>query len=272
MTKRFLIVSSLIFLFFLTVSATGAQNEDQFDFNRANEDYLYTYGTYRQTHNEYVTAREQFLTYQTLTAKTLALEQTLNMLQKRDETLRTYLTALRMKMAETTGISNYKQNTHYLKLDAEVSWYVEHRDGLTSAGTLEDLVKLSEEAEDEHGKTEMLAYQALGLILEGKEEHLKSQIEEQINLIEEKIKEIKEKGDKDTTTAERWLLEAENKLTRSEEKLTEATNLLESLKSSRGDKDKDYSEAQKLFSEAHLYLKEANGFLKELIREIKTAD
>ncbi|MCJ7793137.1 MAG: hypothetical protein MUP45_04120 [Candidatus Marinimicrobia bacterium] len=272
MIKRFFTVFCFIFLFFLAVTAILAQNEDKFDFNRANEDYLYTYGTYRQAHNEYVTAREQFLTYQTLTAKTLALEQTLNMLQKRDETLRTYLTALRMKMAETTGISNYKQNTHYLKLDAEVSWYVEHRDSLTSAGTLEDLVELSEEAEEEHGKTEVLSYQALGLILDGKEEFLKSQIGEQIHLLQEKLKEIKEKGDKDTTKAERWLLEAENKLTRCEEKLTEANQILEELKPSRGDKDKDYSEAQKLFSEAHLYLKEANGFLKELIREIKTAD
>jgi hypothetical protein len=272
MKKRDLIIFSFIFFFFFLATVIFAQEEPPFDFNRAYQDYLYTYETYRQAHNEYITAKEQYLTYKTLTAKTLALEQTLNMLQKRDETLRTYLTALRMKMAETTGISNYKQNTHYLKLDAEVSWYGQHHDSLTSASTLEDLTKLSEEAEDEHSKTEVLAYQALGLIFEGKEENLKSQMEEQIELIKEKIKAIKEAGDKDTTTAERWLLEAENKLTRSEEKVTEANALLEGMKASRGDKDKDYAEAQKLYSESHLYLKEANGFLKELIREIKTAD
>ena len=267
LVTKILILSLISYCLFL--SPGFAQ---EFDFNRAYQDYLYTYGQYREAHNQYITAREQYLTYKTLTAKTLALEQTLDMLQKRDEAVSTYLTALRMKMAETTGISNYKQNTLYLKLDAEVSWYSEHREELTSAATLEDLVKSSNEAESRYDKTLVLIFQALGVILEGKENNISSQIDEQVKLIKEKISQIHDKGDKDTTTAERWLLEAENKLTRGQEKLDEAMTILNALKSSDRDKQGDYNESRELIQESHLYLKEANSYLKELIREVKTAD
>lgn len=267
--KRLLIITIFTLLLFYSLALVNAQ---EFDFSRAYQDYLHTYGQYREAHNQYITAREQYLTYKTLTAKTLALEQTLDMLQKRDEAIRTYLTALRMKMAETTGISDYKQNTLYLKLDAEVNWYAEHHEELTSAATLEDLVDTSEEAESRYDKTLVLIYQALGVILEGKENNIRNQIDEQVELIKNKISEIRDKGDKDTTTAERWLLEAENKLTRSEEKLDEAVTLLEALKPNDRDKQGDYNKSQELIQESHLYLKEANSYLKELIREIKTAD
>ncbi len=272
MSRKLFFIIITLFLFFSFLTWAHAQETPEFDFNRAYQDYLYTYGQYREAHNEYVTAKEQYLNYKTLTAKTLALEQALAMLQARDETLKTYLTALRMKMAETTGISSYKQNTHYLKLDAEVAWYAEHREELVSAATLEDLVDSSKKAESRHGKTEVLSYQALGLIFEGKETNLKSQQEEQIDLIKEKLEEIDEKGDKGTSTAERWLLEAENKLTRSQEKMDEAMGILNEMKPSDRNKLRDYNEAQKLFQESHLYLQEANSYLKELIHEIKTAD
>lgn len=262
----------LIIFYCLLPQKLLSQEAPEFDFNRAYQDYLYTYGQYREAHHDYVTAKEQYLTYKTLTAKTLALEQTLNMLQKRDESVRTYLTALRMKMAETTGISNYKQTTLYLQLDAEVNWYLEHHDNLSSAATLEDLIKSSKQAESRYNKTLVLIYQTLGVTLEGKENNLRSQTDEQVTLIKDKISQIREKGDKDTTIAERWLLEAENKLTRSQEKIDEAVNLLDEMKSSDRNKDKDYRQSQELFQESHLYLKEANSFLKELIREIKTAD
>jgi len=271
MIKRLLIIFILLFSFFI-VSIHAQEPSPGFDFNRAYQDYLHTYGQYREAHNQYITAKEQYLTYKTLTAKTLALEQTLDMLQKRDETVRTYLTALRMKMAETTGISNYKQTTLYLKLDAEVSWYTEHREELTSAATLEDLVNTSGEAESRYKKTLVLIYQALGVILEGKENNIRNQIDEQVELIKDKISEIRDKGDKDTTTAERWLLEAENKLTRSQEKLDEAMTLLDSLKPSERDKEGEYHQSQRLIQESHLYLQEADSYLKELIREVKTAD
>ena len=269
--ERLLTILAALFIIFYSffVSSVIAQ---EFNFNRAYQDYLYTYSQYRDAHNEYVSAKEQYLSYKTLTAKTLALEQTLKMLQQRDKTIQTYLTALRLKMAETTGIANYKQNTLYLKLDAEVSWYAQHQDEFPSAATLEDLVESAKETERHYSKTQVLAYQALGTIFEGKENNLRSQLDDQIEAIKDKISQIREKGDKDTTTAERWFLEAENKLIRSQEKLDWAVTTLDSMKTTTRNKTGRYNDSQKLFQESHLYLKEANSYLKELIREVKIAD
>lgn len=261
----------ILILFFFSIAFVKAQ-EPVFDFGRAYQDYLLAHNQYRDAHNEYITAKEQYLNYKTLTAKTLAFEQALNMLQKRDETIRTYLTTLRLKMAETTGISNYEQNVLYIKLDKEVSWHAEHRDKFSDANTLEELTSFSQETEAHYSQTETFAYQALGIILEGKENNLKNQIDEQIEALKEKISQIQEKGDKDTTKIERWLAEAEGKLNQSQEKLDEATTLLNSIKIDDRHKENEFEESQQLFEESHQYLKEANSYLEELIREIKTND
>jgi len=262
----FLIFTLLLFYSFTLVNA------QEFDFNRAYQDYLYTYGQYHTAHKDYLAARSAWLTYKTLTAKTEAMTETLKMLQLRDEAVRTYLTALRLKLAETTGISNYEQTVLYLKLDNEISWYLNHRDTLPSAGTLEDLVKSSSEAEKQYGKTEVLAYQTLGTILAGKEEALRDRLKEEIGKLNDKIAEIRQRGDKETATLERWILEAENKLTRSQEKQFEAQQKLAKLKVGDRNKQKKYNEARSLFRESHQYLKEAHSYLKELIREVKRAD
>jgi len=251
---------------------TSFSQEKVFDFNRAYQDYLHTCSQYREAHKDYIAAKSAYLTYKTLTAKTEAQTKTLKMLQLRNNVVRTYLTALRLKLAETTGISNYEQTVLYLKLDSEVSWYINHTDALPSAGSLEDLVETSAEAQEHYGQTEVLAYQTLGTILAGKEEALRDRFKEEINKINDKIAEIRQKGDKETAMLERWVLEAENKLTRSQEKQFEAQQKLAKLESYDSDKMKTYNEARSLFRESHQYLKEAHSYLKEIIREVKRAD
>ncbi|MFZ5366344.1 MAG: hypothetical protein ACOZBZ_03535 [Patescibacteria group bacterium] len=246
--------------------ATYAQD---FDFNRAFQDYTYNYNLYRSAHLEYISAKSEYLTYKTLTAQTKALEKTKNMLLNRAETLKTYLTALRMKLKETTGILNYQQNIYYLKLDNEVSWLATHKNSLPSAGTLEDLVKISQEAENRYPSIEILAYQTLGQVLLGKENSLREKINEQISKTQDKINQIKETGE-DTTILERWLIQAKEKIKRSEEKEKEGQDLLSGLKPTDTSKQESWNKAQKAFEEENQYLKEAVSFLKEIIREIKS--
>lgn len=243
-----------------------------FDFNRAYNDYLHIYNQYRLTHTDYVAAKQAYLRYQTLTSKTEALSKTLKMLQLRDKVIWTYLTVLRTKLAETTGISDYEQNILYLQLDNEVNWYQDHYDVLPSAGSLEDLVDSAKETEDKYPKTEVLIYQTLGAILAGKEAALRDKANEQIERLNGKIAEIRQRGDKETSLLERWLLEAENRLTRSQEKQFAAQQALAKIKTHERDKHQSYNQAQFTLEESHQYLKEANFYLKELIREVKRAD
>lgn len=266
--KYFLPAIFLAGALFLTPIVRG----EEFNFNRAYNDYTYTYDQYRLANNEYIMSRQAYLNYKTLTSKTDAQDKTLKMLQLRDNVVRTYLIALRKKLAEITGILNYKQNVLYLKLDTEINWYTQHHDQLSSAGTLEDLVSSSQEAQSKYQETEILIYQTLGAILAGKESVARDQINQQIENLKTKMAEIRQKGDKNTNVAERWLLEAENRLTRSQEKQSTAQQILTNLKPYTQDKIQAYDQAQFTLTESHQYLKEANSYLRELIKEVKHAD
>ena len=263
----------LLFVFsFLTVGGSLTTKAQEFNFNRANSDYLYNYGLYRQSYNEYVAAKQAYLKYQTLTSKTEALEKTKQMLKNQDEVIKTYLTALRLKLAETSGISEYEQNILYLKLDSEIAWFAKHQEEIQSAGSLDDLADSAKDGKEQYQKTEILIYESLGGILASKETGLREEINQKIKELKDKIGEIRLKGDKKTALAERWLLEAENRLTRSQEKQFAAQQILSSLKVSNTNKAGDYNQAQFAFEESHQYLKDANSYLKEVLREIKSAD
>lgn len=265
----------LIFFFAFTLlllySFTLAHSQN-FDFNTAYNNYLTTYNQYRIAHDEYVTASQAYLNYQTLTSQNEAFSKTLKMLELRDEVVKTYLAAIRLKLAETTKITNYEQNVFYLKLDNEINWYSEHRDSLPSAGNLEDLLDTSTEAQQKYRETEVFIYPVLGAILGGKETNLRDKINRNLETIKSKLAEIKQKGDKNTATAERWLLEAENRLVRSSQKQISAQKTLSQIKTYDSDKERTYSQAQLTLGESHQYLKEANSNLRELIAEVKNAD
>ena len=202
----------------------------------------------------------------------VALEKTRQMLKNQDEVVKTYLTALRLKLAETSGISDYEQNVLYLKLDSEVSWFAKHQEKVNSAGSLDDLVESASDGQKEYQETEILIYETLGAILASKETGLREEINQKIRELKDKVGEIRLKGDKNTALAERWLLEAENRLTRSQEKQFAAQQILSKIKASDSNKAEDYNQAQFAFEESHQYLKDANSYLKEVLREIKSAD
>ncbi len=271
LSKIIFIVFSFSLLFFLLPQKSYSE-EKIFDADRAFQDYLYNTNLYRQSHSEYIIARESYLKYQTLTSKNTALEKTRLMLKNQDEVTRTYLTALRLKLAEVSGITNYGQNVLYLRLDDEIPWFQKHQQSLNSAGTIEDLVSLSEDGRNQYQKTEILAYQTLGAILTSKQNVLYEEITQKIKDLKEKIGEIRTKGDKNTSLAERWLLEAENRLTRSQEKQFSAQQLLAQMKTNDFNKNESYNKAQFTIEESHQYLKEANSYLKEVVRELKNAD
>jgi len=245
----------------------------QFDALRAYQDYLYTYNKYREAYNTFVTAKQAYLNYGTLNSKAEAKDKTLLMLQLRDETISTHLTALRTKLAEITGITDYDLNLIYLKLDDEVVWFTNHRESLTSAGTLEDLLLLSKKTENRYLKTTQInSYKTLYAIISHKEKNVYKKLNEHLLLLKDTLSRIRANGDKNTTVAERWLLEAENRLNRSQEKQQQADKLIATIETSNYNLSSTYTKAQFLLEESHQYLKEANLFTQEIIREVKNAD
>ena len=266
---------SVVFAFVvgLFFAAPAFSQEDKLTYERAYQDYTYNYDIYRRANSEYESFRLQYIQYKTLTAQENAREATVRMLQARDEVVKTYLTALRTRLSETGGIMDDKRNALYSEIDASVLWFSGHKDKIPSAGTLEDLVKDSDEARDYYRKNEYELYDALVTISIGKIASIREKQENALSEIKAKVAEIRANGDKDTGVLERWILDTENKIARSREKEFEALDLMPKLKGS-GDKintDK-YDDVLFKLSESLQYLKDANSYMKEIVNEIKFED
>lgn len=259
----------LLIAFCILLSATPIIAQD-FNFGKALEDYLYNYNIYRNDYLKFTSARSEFLNYKTLTSENKAFEATKSMLQNRSLTMKTYLTALRMKLYEETAIINYNQNFYYIKLDDEVAFLDKNKEEYASAGNINDLLVTSKIFEERFLPEEKLAFQTLGQIDSGIETGIKNDINEIISSLETKIGQIKSTGE-DTTVEERWVLQAKEKIKRAEEKDREAYTLLTKIEDRDEDKLDQWNAIQKIYEEEHLYYKEAVNYLKEIIREVKSA-
>lgn len=238
------------------------------EFTKTHQDYLQNYNSYRDSHNKYVSARGEYLTYKTLTSQTKALETTRVMLQKRADTLKSYLLTLKIRLNETTGVIDYPQSQAFIKLDIEINWLDGHKNSIAGAGTIDDLLKVSSELEKKYPKDELLIYQTLGLITSGRENSLRNKTNSQIDKISEKIGQMRNEGE-NVEKLERWLEEAKKKVNLSNEKQVLAEGKINEISDTDSNKVRDFDEAQVIFSESHQALKEASNFLSEIIEEIK---
>ncbi|MEK7525887.1 MAG: hypothetical protein AAB546_00210 [Patescibacteria group bacterium] len=269
MKKIFIFLVVGIFLVSALATKTSAQD---FDYNRAYQDYTYNYDLYKKAHSEYDLKRAQYLQSRTLISQEEAQKATAKMLQARDQATITYLTAIRLKLAETKGVDAIQRETYYSLIDADVAWYKTHRDSISSAASLEDLVKDSDAAAERYKSTEITIYKSLLLVSNGKTDNFQTLISDLTGKIETKVSQIRANGDKDTSDIERWILEVKNRVSRSQDKETEGWALINKLKLTDKTKITTYNAAEGKFSESLQYLKEANSFLKQIITEIKTQD
>jgi len=273
MNKKFSNLGTLIgllvlvfFGYFLTV--VSAQD---FNYTKAYEDYAYNLSLYDQQKNTFQSAKAEYLQFNTLTAKEKAKGETLKLLLARDEVVKTYLTSLRMKIRELEGLTDAEKEGFYTRIDQEFKFYEEHREKLSSAGSLEDLVDDSKEASDRFStQTKIVDYYSLIGIASGKNSYFRQEIEKQISEIKRKISEIKSNGDKDVSSVERSITDLENKIARSREKDNEAIDAVNKIKTTERDKESIYNEALANCQDSFSYLKEVNTYLLEIINQIKT--
>ena len=261
----------LIIALFLKLIVSPAHSQE-FDFNKAYQDYLYNYDIYQKTHSDYDIARSQYMSSQTISAQTRAQETTAAMLVARDQALITYLTALRMKLKDTPGIGDAAKDGLFAPIDTEIAWHTDHKSRISSAGSLEDLTEDSTEAAVQFRQTELLIYKVLITVSIGNTTDYRDREREIINSLRTKISEIKAAGGKDVTSVERALTDADDRLSRSVEKEQEALNLFLKVKAQDKDKLSKFNSIELSVGEALAYIKEANSIVKDSIRQIKTAD
>lgn len=244
-----------------------------FDFNKAYADYVFNLDVYQKAHAEYVLARGQYLASKTVAAQQKAIDVTKTMLESRDMATSTYLTALRMRIKENTGLSDNDKNNLYAMIDPDVVWYADHKTRVASVESLNDLVSDSNEARDYYQKTtEPNVYKILTYNAVGKLTIFETIDKNAITDLDSKIVEIKGNGDKKTDTIDRAMLDSQNSLERALEKDTAALNVINDPKNASRDPNSTYNSAQDILSQSLGYIKSANNILIEVVRNIKTAD
>jgi hypothetical protein len=243
-----------------------------FSASRALTDYLYTYDQYRSAHDDYQSARNEYLTYQTLVAQQKALDATKNMAKWRSELIRTYLVALRQRVTESTDIAMSDKQSLIDNLNTQANWANDQKSVVDSAGTLNDLVKLTQVLENRYDQINNAYYQGLTALLAGKEDSLRGKVQGQLDQLRTTVLALQTKGIK-TEVYERWLLEAQGKIDRASDKQKEALGILSQMTGQSpgtyqgNNKPQGYLDIQNSFQQENIYLKEAVGFLQETLRE-----
>lgn len=270
--KRFLSLIFSLVLFLSALTPVYSQTSGGvFDFNRAYADYVYNTQLYNDAYSAYQLARSQYLASKTLVAQTNAQQATLKMLQARDEMVKTYLTAVRMRLKETTGISDNDRNVLLTQIDSDFAWWGSHKTKLSSAGSLDDLVADSDEAYKHYPSTLMIVYQSLFAIFVGRLDVQRGDLGRLVADLKNKIAQIKINGDKDTSQIERSLIDVDNSISRSSSKESDAKNIMSTLdqKDSESNSEK-FTDAKTKLKESLAYLNEAVNLINQIIIQIKT--
>lgn len=260
-----------LFVFLGWVFAGRSVVAQEFNYDRAYEDFEYNRSLYATAHDDYILSRIRYLSAKTLILAEEAKKATLRMLQARDETVRTLLTALRLRIEESKGLSDSLKESLFKQIDLEVIFYEDHKVKLISAGSLDDLVSDSDEAKERfEGITQPLIYTSLVNISVGKTVDKRGSIEKVISDLKTKVAEIQSEGDKDVTILDRNFIDLENKLARSRDKETQAQDLIAASNKSATKKAGYYNDAIAAVQGSYLYLREVTAYLREMIRIIKT--
>lgn len=251
--KRFLLLLVLLPLL-LNVSFVHA------DFDSAYQSYLSQYDQYRLALSNYQTAKNRYLTYQTLTSQSEALDNTKTFLAARDQTLILYLQLLLEKNPDESYLN---------LLNQEISFYKDHLNTIAAVGKLDDAVAVSTKAKEHFSQTEALSRQTIVNIILNKLKNISGNQNKIESGFEEKINFVKNQG-KETTTLERWTLSFKGKQLLVNQKMEEAQALSDKLEPKSSDQlSRDFSKIQTVIYDANQYLKEGTSFLVEIEKELK---
>lgn len=146
------------------IPQVGAQETS---YDQAISDYQFSLQKYRDSHQQYLVAKNTYLTFLTLNSKTEAITTTKNLLIARTTVLRTHLFALRINLRQTPNVTNTA--TLEKRLATEEAYLANHEQQLQTIVSLEDTTRLSQELENKYPSLQLLAYQALYAILQGQQ-------------------------------------------------------------------------------------------------------
>jgi|GEM_PF-7035842 len=272
MNKKSLAVL-ISFIFVLVYTSTAFSQDNAFDYKKAYNDHVYSLQLYSDAHDQYLIQKDKYLQFETLASKTDAQEATREMLNRRDESLRVYLSALRIKVMETDLLTIETQQDVLSQLDIEISWYETQKNKYLETDSLEDLINKSNETMSRYEThTKLAIYNSLLEVNSAEVLEIRTEQESILIRLEEKLIEIEENKNKNTQKIATWVGDVKIELEQSKAQEELAKTFYYDEKQSYKNVDKRYGGAFDYLELALTSLEKVDGYFKEILQEIKTAD
>ncbi|HET7099191.1 MAG TPA: hypothetical protein VFI61_03095 [Patescibacteria group bacterium] len=268
--KVFLLLSSLIVFLSTAYSVLSTASAQTFDAEKAYLDYQFSLTTYDKSFTEYQDARDFYLKSQTLTLKEDARIKTVKMLESRDQLEIVYLTALRMKILETKGISNDDKNRIFGNIDSEVEYYKKHIENYKDDDSLENLFNKNGEAESRYkSNTSPIIYESLFLISLGEQIGIRNDNELEYGTIKDFINSGVASGKLQMNPFNRWLGDIDSVIESLKKNESLASTQIQNIHGQFYSVSSSYQKALDTLTVSSKLLTQLNGFLIEVLTSIK---
>ncbi len=261
MKLRIIVITSILFLSFLLIHSLSVINQKVFaDFEGLYQEYLKIQQKYQSAYSRYISTKNQYFTYGTLSAKNEAIKALQEFLVARSDVLLAYIELLRERNSE---------ETYHKLLNDEEQFINSHIDKARVIGSLEDGVRESKTLEARHVPFQITSRKITGTIIVNRLIEIKNEID----ILEQDTQKLLQKlqsQDKDTAVLERWLIDAQNKKLLADQKIQQVQNDLLLLNAGSVKSVNDtYNKIYLMMLEANQYLREALNYYHELKEIIK---
>ncbi len=252
-------------------SATYAQ---MFDAAKAYQDYQYSLDVYNQANSTFEDAKNFYLTNKTLTLKEDARRKLLAMLKARDQLESVYLTAVRIKILETKGVSDGDKNDIFGKIDSEVAWYKDRLNNYNDNEPTESLFTKNDEVQDRYKNTTLpVVYFSLFTISLGQEVGIRQDHEIIYSDLKTIINNGVATGKLNMNPFNRWFTDIDSTIEslKQNESLakTKAQQIFTGQNYSRNLNNSSYDSSVEVLDSSIVPLTQINNFLTEVLTSIK---
>jgi len=237
---------------------------------KAFDDYVFAQDNYRSSLNALNLKKDSYQKNPTLSLKEEARLTLYDFLNKRNDYKRTYLTLIRTRIVETSGLTKDEKEAVYTKIDPEVIWYEGRKNELKTSDSLEDLLKKSD-AEDLKYSAETLPviYFSLSHVSLSSAVELKNSHIQIYNKLKTEANELVKLGRADSSLFDRWFKDIDAELAKITD--VEAATRVEIQKIFTVENysiNKSYEKVVSVLSPIKSNLLQLNNFISELEQTI----
>jgi len=265
MSKRIVFVLFIVIVLLAVCIPLRAQENTsptQTEEERANQDYLFQFSSYTEAHQAYITAKEAYQKFGTITSQQEAVQKTKIVLILRAEVIRTYLQRLKLRLIAQRELDSIQRESQVGKLEATQAFLETHKQNIDKIKNLAEVNTESSRFEREMPATNELSYETLSFILIGEAQGLEVSTR---NLLEETIQSL---GNPSSRAFEEGVSEIRRKLTAVRVNADRASQIIQEYQTAKIKKGLTaigtYQLVQKEMKSAKLSLQEAAQLIIEL--------